>query len=262
MWSWCYGLALGVPASVSGFELSRFFTMYVVNDVLTPDYSYIDGIDILYSTNTFHLACGALIQNLSGALLPQRVTAIRSLELLLPPKSQAQVDYMELHRLCGAMPRLFPRLNNLYFSIPGTVIKPPPPTSGDHDPVMVAAEGFLGPVEALLMQLPDDGEYTVSISTSFWKPLLWRHDALQTPGLRAELDWTGYRGRFWRRLGENREGEARGYWIRNGHCEDYGFFEVDPFIHWGITQDGPDPERRRIPRLKCPIMVYDKFPFE
>jgi hypothetical protein len=83
---------------------------------------YVEGIDVLYRTNTIFLESQILIMNLSELLLPQRLASIVSLEVSLEALTTGcNRDWgLDISHLPGALDSIassFPCLRRLYFSI-------------------------------------------------------------------------------------------------------------------------------------------------
>lgn len=52
------------------------------HSLLTIENSYIEGVDILYRTNTFHISSLPLLLNLARLMPPRHLATITSVELL------------------------------------------------------------------------------------------------------------------------------------------------------------------------------------
>lgn len=200
--------------------------------------SYADGIDILFSTNTFHLKSPDLQQNLQRIILPQRLRAITNLEMcwfkkygtcLRALQEDPTREDSELHALCRMVPQAFPRVLSLDIAILCDIR----PTGDDFPETRWATRGvrartlklstlaiersILGPFENMLRTLGPTREFSITIPMLAWSILLNQHHTLYGPNLRIE--WYCYRseGRFWRVLDP---GNELGYWISCGHYED------------------------------------------
>lgn len=145
----------------------------------------------------------------------------------------------DLRWLCDALPTMFPLLNELHLSLMGSVQGPGRLKAGrEYDAVLATARALLGRIEAMLFQLPrlhegmqrqqgcgkDPPANALNVAfncTSFWQAMLWAHDKLGTPGLRAVTDELGVAGKFWKCLGDN----GGGYWVCSSglvDAESYG----------------------------------------
>ncbi|KAK7736590.1 hypothetical protein SLS53_007022 [Cytospora paraplurivora] len=213
-------------SSLRHYGLFGRLPLEVRQKILTE--AYADAIDILYSTNEFHLSDAKLIRNLPRLILPQRLASIRALELLWLPHTEllthapgppGPYDTEEARRwLCNTIPIMFPRLEKLHLSL-SYYIKEPGCLGLDplDDSILQAERIILGPVESMLLKLPHasrTGGLSVAIDATLWKVLLRKHDHMRTPGLRADVDCFAYHGRFWKRFPgqEDEDGDA-GYWV-------------------------------------------------
>ncbi|ROW06633.1 hypothetical protein VPNG_06704 [Cytospora leucostoma] len=151
--------------------------------LLTCRQAYADAIDILYSTNEFHLSDAKLIRNLPRLILPQRLASIRALELVWLPHTEilthapgppGPYDTEEARRwLCNTIPIMFPRLEKLHLSLSYDISEPGSLGLDPVDDSILQAERIiLGPVEAMLLNLPHaslTGGLSVAINATFWK---------------------------------------------------------------------------------------------
>ncbi|KAL5353303.1 hypothetical protein ACLOAV_001339 [Pseudogymnoascus australis] len=206
--------------------------------------AYADGIDILFSTNTFHLKSPDLQQNLQRIILPQRLRAITNLEMcwfekygtcLRALQEDPTREDSELHALCRMVPQAFPRVLSLDIAILCDIR----PTGDDFPDTRWATRGvrartlklstlaieqsILGPFENMLRTLGPAREFSITIPMLAWSILLNQHHTLYGPNLRIE--WYCYRseGRFWKVLDP---GNELGYWISCGHHEDQRLLDM------------------------------------
>lgn len=251
-------------------------TVYALPDQATSHVRYADAIDILYSTNEYHLSDAQLIRNLPRLILPQRLASIRALELLWLPHTEVLTsapgppgpyDTEEARSwLCNAVPLMFPRLEKLHLSL-SYVIEYPRSLGLDplDDAILQAERIILGPVEAMLLKLPHasrTGGLSVAVDAAFWKVLLRKHDHMRTPGLRADVDCLACHGRFWKRFPgqEHGDGDA-GYWVCSGHEAPLlvGCFGTtagqSSFEDWGFPVD--DGQYNLYGPLSCPHTLGD-----
>jgi len=99
--------------------------------------AYVEGVAVLYGTNTFHLRGTYLFRHLSKVLLAERLAAISSVELIWDlrlwgtrcpsTKYLAEVHPPEpglelYHSLVAAIPRIFPELKSLHIGLLGAPI--------------------------------------------------------------------------------------------------------------------------------------------
>lgn len=244
---------------------------------------YTDVIGILFATNGFHFNGRPLIPNLPRLILPKRLANIQKLELiwdilprkpLLPvkPDRPAPLDPAKFHNeplrwICDSLPEMFPGLKELHLSLLGFVRAPSRRNVVRHDSVLAAERVILAPVEAMLVRMPklyeraqnvqkEDENNALSITfdcNSFWQAMLWTHDHLRTPGLRAVTDEFTVAGKFWKQLGEN-----GGYWVCSSGLIDHRHSETRAeFETWGFTADDTGHIDKEIWRgLACPHELW------
>ncbi|RGP69216.1 hypothetical protein FLONG3_7852 [Fusarium longipes] len=84
--------------------------------------SYVEGLDVLYRTNTLHLSSKPLILNLPKLIIPQRISMVTSLEVvwLIDSKVHSGVSIPQqgdLDEILGILDLHFPRLHRLKLAI-------------------------------------------------------------------------------------------------------------------------------------------------
>jgi hypothetical protein len=157
--------------------------------------SYIEGIDVLYGTNTFHMWSMDLLLNLPHLLPRHGLERIKPVELfwkLGPIDGRNQVPMVEdtveplrrdpmrqdlpLHRLCALLPEALPYLDKLYISFqcwlnPGC-------RGCNNDNISEMETLFLGPVEHMLRTFgpTSDKKFNVAIQQGGWFILLRKHN--------------------------------------------------------------------------------------
>ncbi|KFY81649.1 hypothetical protein V500_11226 [Pseudogymnoascus sp. VKM F-4518 (FW-2643)] len=207
--------------------------------------AYADGIDILFTTNTFYLKSPDLLQYLSRIILPQRLRAITSLEICWLnkfDKSRIKVlwdnpttEDSELHDLCRMVPQAFPHVLRLDI----TLLCDIRPIGDDFTrlslpearelTVSAMERVILGPVESMLRALGPGREFSITVPMLAWIMLQALHRFLYGPKLKIEWYIYGMDGRFWKELDPSNE---LGYWIC---CGDEEYIP----IHWGCVQTAP-----------------------
>ncbi|ATY63714.1 hypothetical protein A9K55_008046 [Cordyceps militaris] len=188
--------------------------------------AYLEGIDILYGTNTIHTASKALILNADRLLLPQRVAAITSLEVLwdfgpyppwadsFPSKTKELLGAFE--DMLRAVLSSFRGLKVLYISVQWTgrdplVVDPGKVGSGSED---IVEQLLMRRVDALVRQLPARvADFAFAVPSSIYAEQC--QIARETPGRTVEhvSDGATYE-RFWRPVGKSIA--HAGYWVRLG----------------------------------------------
>ncbi|OBT68352.1 hypothetical protein VE03_02958 [Pseudogymnoascus sp. 23342-1-I1] len=201
--------------------------------------AYADGIDILFSTNTFHLKSPDLLQQLQRTILPQRLRAIPYLEMcwfktygdcLQALQEDPTKEDSEFHALCRMVPQAFPNVLHLDIAILCDIR----PIGDDFPDIRWATRGvrartlklsalamehsILGPFENMLRTLGPGREFSITIPMGSWRILEYKHRTLYGPKLRIEWYHYGWEGRFWKVLDPDNE---LGYWISCGDHEDY-----------------------------------------
>ena len=194
--------------------------------------SYADGIDLLYSTNTFHMSSLDLQVNLPRLVPPRHLDMITSLELLwtlnttetkdkswsedhIAPFSDNRDELRGqsgalLHILCSMIPQTFPHLRNLYLSFQCWLSLASPAGWPGDDFISEVEAIFLGPVEDMLRAWArsrsgqekhgyKDLELNVAIQRGAWFVLRTKYYKLLGRKLKSEcVDMS--RGRFWKPL--------------------------------------------------------------
>ncbi|KAF6823161.1 hypothetical protein CMUS01_10808 [Colletotrichum musicola] len=116
-------------AAWPGEEPGKCF-LGVMGWLLTCREAYIEGVDVLYSKNRFHVNSSRLSRHLPQVLLPSRLAAITQVELIwedlqIHPwlwgrregeeRPLEEINYMENYRsLASSLPETFPNLRHLY----------------------------------------------------------------------------------------------------------------------------------------------------
>lgn len=236
--------------------------------------SYVEGIDVLYGANTFHISSLDLQLRLPELIPPDHLARITSLELLLKlndinqcrtAKNHAK-DLWEdaprpidspLHTLRASIPENFQHLRRLYISFQ-CHLDPLLGRGGVHEDIISEVETiFLGPVEDMVRILHHmagpEVEINIAIQRGAWKVLLAKYMTLLGTGLKAESADLVMRGRFWKALspatartlasGENEaadvEGKEKlGYWICAGWDDMNQHHDYWITSNWGVKWAG------------------------
>ncbi|KAM0457323.1 hypothetical protein ACHAO4_003121 [Trichoderma viride] len=182
--------------------------------------AYIEGIDILYSTNTFHTASKEMILSLNSILLPQRLSSITSVELLWDfapfPSIHPQVvkpplsDMASFHAFLNAIPTTFPAVKRLHISLQGRLF-PTKTVDGrtTWDNNIDRADEILQPVDEFVLELaPSVRDFSLGIPSSLY--MHQRDRALKNNG-RVEQAHLRQSERHWRPLEGSKDRE--GYWV-------------------------------------------------
>ncbi|ROV88633.1 hypothetical protein VMCG_10315 [Cytospora schulzeri] len=227
--------------------------------------AYSDAIEILFATNGFHFSGSVLIPNLPRLVSPQRLANIQKLELtwgIIPsqawaaerhaPFDPAKFDDKELRWICDTLPDWFPQLKELHLSLRGFVQGPGRRNTAPYEAVLAAERVILAHVESMLERIPrlyervynvkqqnSDDCNALSITfvcNSFWQAMLWTHDRLGMPGLKAVTDEYTIAGKFWKQLGED-----GGYWVCSSGLTEHPLREMRSDLEsWGFTSGDID----------------------
>jgi hypothetical protein len=191
--------------------------------LLTCRQAYIEGIEVLYGTNAFHLRGAYFLWHLPSLLPPQHLAAIKKVELIwdmhpwdppTPDKDypRASVSLEGYTAVIEALPKTLPNLRFLYLSLQGA-LQPPHVAVLDTKQVAIA-EDLLLPIDRLVTRL---GllDCHIALPLSFVEML--RHKANGggiIPWHRD--DWKPTR--VWRQLTvqDQSDGVVAGYWICPG----------------------------------------------
>ncbi|KAL2021752.1 hypothetical protein VTK56DRAFT_6695 [Thermocarpiscus australiensis] len=236
--------------------------------LLACQQAYIEGIDILYRTNAFHISSLPLLLNLPRLMPPRHLAAITSLELLwdlfddretidaaykraqappsLPPPLPPPPT-TKFHELCQIAPRIFPNTRNVYVALQARIEPPMSEDPADRRPLLERA--ILGPVEDMFRAMgpAPEKEFSFAMQLGGFVGLArrrWRdHDVDPSVYKRTQyavdergyfmLDGVSFRAlRAWRPLAHG----GAGYWLRPGLKDHWntgsGMFDI-----WGTGED-------------------------
>ncbi|KFY47460.1 hypothetical protein V496_10631 [Pseudogymnoascus sp. VKM F-4515 (FW-2607)] len=120
--------------------------------------AYVDGIDVLFATNSFHIGSSDLLEHLPSLLLHQRLSRIQSLEIIWKGRTRVEGTSSPIHSLCQMVPQALPHVRQLAIFFRSSIGE----TRGIHfadfpDPAMV------GPIEDMIRALGPGREFNVSI---------------------------------------------------------------------------------------------------
>lgn len=193
-----------------------------------PLFSYAEGIDVLYSTNTIHMASTVMILHLPQLLLTQRLDSITSVEMLwhigpfqdAGPYDPPDFGLAGFHNLLDVLPSTFPRLTNLYISLQRDMKSAGVSLNKFRD---VNESVIMTPVDDMVRRLgPCMQECDIAIPTSLYEPRKYKATGTSIqPGRKIRGEWE----RFWQELPETETGDGdrtahlRGYWVRLGQTD-------------------------------------------
>ena len=190
--------------------------------------SYIDGIDILYATNTIHMSSSVMICHLPHLLSQQRLASITSVEMVWrlneisrpaqaqdPPNSGKEA----FEALLQAVPMALPNLRKLYICLVGPIYLPTNNLGSRPE------ADILMPMDRLAHALgPQLQQFDLALPVTIFEPLF--HEGIGK-GYRFEVGPSGWMSnRVWRSLTPTEEDEGagggeRGYWLRQGKDDTY-----------------------------------------
>ncbi|UKZ79780.1 hypothetical protein TrVFT333_007542 [Trichoderma virens FT-333] len=187
--------------------------------------AYVEGIDVLYSTNTIHTASKEMILSLTSILLPQRLSSITSVELLWDfapfPSIHPEVvkpplsDMASFHAFLNAIPSTFPAIRRLHISLQGRIY-PTKTVNGSTswDNNIDRVDEILHPVDDFVLKLKPDvrRDFSLGIPSSLYRSQRDRALKNNDP---VEQDYRGQPERHWRPL--KGAGESVGYWVWLGN---------------------------------------------
>ncbi|KAH6995884.1 hypothetical protein BKA56DRAFT_472834 [Ilyonectria sp. MPI-CAGE-AT-0026] len=187
--------------------------------------AYLEGIEVLYSTNTFNMASKEMVMNLPRLLIPQRLEAITSVEILWdwePFLRQDETaafmplsDKKSFHAFLDFIPIAFPKIRSLYVSLQGKLhgyrtSQYPPPA---EERFGILEETIMIPVDNMVRTL---GTHVQDISVAIPSTLYFHYrERAQSLGWKVEQTCVaGQLERHWRPLTDC---EFRaGYWVPLG----------------------------------------------
>lgn len=198
--------------------------------MVTKQASYVEGVDVLYSTNTFHTASKEMLINLNRLLLPQRLSSIMAVEILWttwpedlyptsPPSDPLATNssLRSLRFILKAIPSLFPNLRSLYFSIQSFTF----PTElqyrsipEDQSSMAITDEAFVRPFQDMVRSMPPSiKECSLALPSSLYASRRTR--ALEADARVERACDGGKLERHWCPL-ETEANSLQGHWINLG----------------------------------------------
>ncbi|KFA81105.1 hypothetical protein S40288_01011, partial [Stachybotrys chartarum IBT 40288] len=189
---------------------------------------YLEGIAILYSTNTFHIGTGPLLEHISRLVRPQRLESINSLEIMIEIPKEKQSDPAAVLNL---VPATFPQLRHLRLHIGGHIW----PQEGDQQvpPAQIRRRAevtertLLVAVDNMYRRFACDlKDCEIAIYSTIFQPLI---NVARRGGAKmgGSMGMGSRCGAYWRPLPELPSApnnntaiascsEERGYWVSDG----------------------------------------------
>ncbi|KAF0325191.1 RES domain-containing protein [Colletotrichum asianum] len=190
--------------------------------------AYVEGLDVLFGTNTFRIQDMVILRNAQQLFLPHRWAAIPRLEIqcffspygwMLPAENTPPVNPLPLYcqkepfyDLMGHLPDAFRNLQTLHLSLQSTTARAFSPWKIAH----AHLEELMKPVESMLRQLPPTvRECTVAVPSSlFWQS----RDKAKEDGRTVEHFYKKQKERHWCELSSPNKGIS-GYWLQLGKTD-------------------------------------------
>ncbi|KAJ6445139.1 RES domain-containing protein [Purpureocillium lavendulum] len=188
--------------------------------LLTCRQAYIEGIEVLYSTNTIHTASKEVLCHIDRFLLPQRRLAITSVELLwemdCPPLRDSPCGTLTFGQFLDGVPVMFPRVESFHLTVQWR--NPRPERWGMPNPTQAAfrtaEETIMQPVDGMVRRLGAHvRDCSVAIPSSMYGPR--RRRAKVAGAIVEQACYGGCLERYWRPL--DGASHRKGYWVRHGH---------------------------------------------
>ncbi|KYK56088.1 hypothetical protein DCS_08054 [Drechmeria coniospora] len=187
--------------------------------LLTCRQAYVEGIEVLYATNTIHCASQELLLRLDKFLLPQRRWSMASVELIwefAEPRLQDTIlDHANYTYFLRTVPTVLPRVRSFYLSVQWPKYFPEHvgiPDPGEEE-FQTDETLIMEPLDHLVRRLgPHVRECAVAIPSTLYGPR--RRRAVAAGGV---VEYACYEGieRLWRPLRGSPHRD--GYWLRHGH---------------------------------------------
>lgn len=189
--------------------------------LLTCKESYSEGIDVLFATNTFHIASRELLSRMHELFPAQRLERITSAELIWeipeappwhPHGSSEMYKYLRpLWFFLDEVPAMFPNVRKLHIAIhwDGQYLATLQNTFSE---LFFGAmqSGIVDRVDVMVRKLKDSVEFSLALPSSMYRPR--RERAKKTTKIEQASDGGKLERLWWPMHGAGRDG----YWIRLG----------------------------------------------
>lgn len=199
-------------------------------------YRYIEGIDILYSTNRFHFSGMPLIQHLPSLLPANALSNIQSVEMCWdlgqvaqPPvtdqdiSAEPRFDGWRMYlSLLNQLPKSLPRLRYLHLTLRGVWF---PPQMAVNDIVRHSEPAMLQPLDEMMRELYrtsgwSSPRYIVAIPANVFRARMSLHSHTPEDEPEALFESAPKRKLVWRSLEPDSADQyglenKPGYWIEN-----------------------------------------------
>ncbi|KAG9253482.1 uncharacterized protein F5Z01DRAFT_140062 [Emericellopsis atlantica] len=198
--------------------------------------AYSDGVDVLFSTNTFYLSSVPLLLNMRRLISPNGVDKIKSVQLALgePRLTRFAKDPLvhglwkgtdkeekacAFPQVCSTVPNLFSNVRRLELYVQSQLWPSRDVPVDQRVPLLV--RNVMDPLEDMVRSLGADKQVVIAVTLEAHKALMQKHGELEGAAFRWEPeagadDSIERYGRFWRALGSDDNGNEVGYWLRTG----------------------------------------------
>lgn len=215
--------------------------------------AYVEGIEVLYATNTFRIRDIVILRRAEDLFVPHRWASVRRLEIVWcmrpwGPKAPGCDDLGTFLATLREMPSMFAGLETLYISVQGGMgprgTWPMPPMEEgvffeekNRRKGQAGIDTVLGPMEAMIRQLPSKVACSIAVPSSMY--VLLRDEALRD-GRAVERTILDQMERCWKVT------EGRGYWLRLGQVDLSSGHVPMACMMGGWIDDDPTPEEDRV----------------
>ncbi|CAM1511966.1 Fc.00g094790.m01.CDS01 [Cosmosporella sp. VM-42] len=202
----------------------------VMGWLLSCRQAYIEGMPILYSTNTIHTSSKEMIMQLPRLLLPQRLASIKSMELVwefvpFPRQGETRptspmIDLVSFYSFLDAFPSMLGHIRTLYISFQGQL--KPHWTSfsiSGNEWFQFTETLIMNPIDDMVRKLgPEVRDCSIAIPSSLYAS---RRDRAREAGeLVHQTMYGGHIECHWRPLADSEH--RSGYWVLLGQ-KDLGY---------------------------------------
>jgi hypothetical protein len=195
--------------------------------------AYADGVDVLFSTNTFYISSIPLLLNMQRLMSPHGIDKLKSVQLALGGSrllkdplihglwggTEDEQKACALPKVCAAVPNLFSNVRCLELYVQSWLL----PSRGVPVDERVSAlrRDVLDPLEDMVRSLGAGKQVVIAFPMEAWKALAQKHREREGDAFRWEPEAGDNctilpHQRFWRALGRDDKGNEVGYWLRTG----------------------------------------------
>uniref|UniRef100_A0A0B7KGU7 DUF7730 domain-containing protein n=1 Tax=Bionectria ochroleuca TaxID=29856 RepID=A0A0B7KGU7_BIOOC len=194
--------------------------------------AYSEGIDVLYGTNMIHTASKQMMLHLDELILPQRLSIIKSVELVwfFKPypwshsKSGPLDDLLTFNKFLAILSRVLPNLRSCYLALQGDILPRVPgegyvPCMEDvSKSVKITDRDIMRPIDSMVGKLGSQvTDFRVALSSLAYQAYQGRRaEASKLGKAIVEQVHDGHLiERHWRSIDKGTN--LKGYWIQLGH---------------------------------------------